>query len=131
MNIRNKSYILFSSLGMIFFSIFGSVLPSSSQTQPNCGRASTTIESNRCERLAYESADRELNSVWRRVISQLNGNEKEDLIDRQLAWIEERDTTCDRETAISIRGSGYRGFLSACLRRVTMERTEILREYLR
>ena len=133
MKFKDNNHILSTSLCFIFASSFGNILSASAQNQPNCVRPSTTIEYNVCARLAYERADRELNTVWRQVISQLGSNEKERLIDRQLAWIEERDSTCDRETEISRRAgaSGYRGFLNDCLRRVTMERTQVLRRYLR
>jgi uncharacterized protein YecT (DUF1311 family) len=103
------------------------------QIQSDCIKRPFTneIERKRCARLAYESSDRELNSVWKQVISQLSGNQKERLIDRQLLWIKERDAICDRETQIKEQGSGYRVFLNTCLRRVTIERTEVLKGYLR
>jgi len=131
MSFKNRNHILITASSILLITGFGNILPSSAQNQPNCTNPNTTIEYNRCARLAYETADRELNSVWQQVISQLSGNQKERLIDRQLAWIEERDSTCDRETADNRGGTGYRGFLSNCLRRVTMERTEFLRGYLR
>ena len=122
---------LFVSLGVMLTCYLGAVLPLSAQEQINCVRPNNGIEQKRCARLAYEKADRELNAVWKEVISELSGNEKERLIDRQLAWIENRDITCDKETEGSRRGSGYRVFLNNCLRRVTTERTEFLRGYLR
>ncbi|BBC25565.1 lysozyme inhibitor LprI family protein [Pseudanabaena sp. ABRG5-3] len=131
MNFINNNKVLPTSLGFMLTCFLGAVLPLSAQERTNCARANSGVEQQRCARLAYEKADRELNSVWKDVISQLSGNEKERLIDRQLAWINERDATCDRETQDNRRGSGYRIFLNSCLRRVTIERTEFLREYLR
>ena len=119
------------SLGLILTCYLGAVLPVSAQDRTNCARGNSGVEQQRCARLAYEKADRELNSVWKEVISELSGNEKERLIDRQLVWIENRDITCDKETEGNRRGSGYRVFLNNCLRRVTTERTEFLRGYLR
>ena len=109
----------------------GAVLPVSAQEQTNCLRPDSGIAERRCARLAYEKADRELNAVWKEVISELSDNEKERLIDRQLTWIENRDIACDKETEDSRRGSGYRVCLNNCLRRVTNERTKFLRGYLR
>ena len=112
----------------------GAVSPLSAQDDTSCVKSMYQVQRQRCARLAYEKSDRELNSVWKKVISQLSGNEKERLIDRQLAWIDERDAICDRETQdsrYSRQGSGYRTFLNSCLRRVTIERTEVLRRYLK
>ena len=127
--LRNKDLLI--SLGAILTCSVGAVLPVSAQEQTNCLRPDSGIAERRCARLAYEKADRELNAVWKEVISELSDNEKERLIDRQLAWIENRDITCDKETEGNRRGSGYRVFLNNCLKRVTTERTEFLRGYLR
>ena len=127
--LRKKDLLI--SLGVMLTCALGAVLPVFAQDRTNCARGNSGVEQKRCARLAYEKADRELNSVWKEVISELNGNEKERLIDRQLAWIENRDITCDKETKGNRRGSGYRVFLNNCLRRVTTERSEFLRGYLR
>ena len=127
--LRNKDLLI--SLGAILACSVGAVLPVSAQEQTNCLRPDSGIAERRCARLAYEKADRELNAVWKEVISELSDNEKERLIDRQLTWIENRDIACDKETEDSRRGSGYRVFLNNCLRRVTNERTKFLRGYLR
>ena len=127
--VRRKN--LFLSLGVMLTCYLGSILPVSAQEQTNCLRPDSGVAERRCARLAYEKSDRQLNAVWKEVILELSGNEKERLIDRQLAWIENRDITCDKETEGNRRGSGYRVFLNNCLRRVTTERTEFLRGYLR
>ena len=131
MNFTNKNKFLLISLGFMLTCFSGAVSPLSAQDNTSCVKPMYQVQMQRCARLAYEKADRELNSVWKEVISQLSGNERERLIDRQLAWIDERDATCDRETQDNRRGSGYRIFLNDCLRRVTIERTEVLRGYLR
>ncbi|MEA5489447.1 MULTISPECIES: lysozyme inhibitor LprI family protein [Pseudanabaena] len=131
MNFTNKNKFLLISLGFMLTCFTQLVSPLSAQDDTSCVKPRYQVQMQRCARLAYEKADRELNSVWKEVISQLSGNEKERLIDRQLAWIDERDATCDRETQNNMRGSGYRIFLNDCLRRVTIERTEVLRGYLR
>jgi uncharacterized protein YecT (DUF1311 family) len=133
MNCINKNKVLLTSLGFMLTCSFGAVLPMSAQNQPNCESPSRTSQATygTCVAVEYERADKKLNSVWKQVISQLSGDAKERLIDRQLAWIDERDAICDRETQDSKRGMGYRIFLNLCLRRVTIERTEVLRGYLR
>lgn len=127
--LRKKDLLI--SLGFILTCSLGTVLPALSQDDTSCLNLSIQVQIQRCARLAYEKADRELNSVWKEVISQLSIDEKERLIDRQLAWIEYRDSTCDDETQVSRGASGYRIFLNNCLRRLTIERTEFLRGYLR
>ncbi len=131
MNFINKNKVLLTSLGFMLSCFSGAVSPLSAQDDTSCVKPRYQVQIQRCARLAYEKADRELNSVWKEVISQLSSNEKERLIDSQLAWIDERDATCDRETRDNRGGSGYRIFLNSCLRRVTVERTEVLRGYLR
>ncbi len=132
--IGNKN-ALFVSLGILFTYSFVNILPVSAQYRLNCESASVTSQAGygTCVGLEYKRADKELNAVWKQVISQMSGDEKERLIDQQLAWIDERDATCDKETR-SIRengGNGYHIFLNLCLRRLTIDRTEILRGYLR
>jgi len=134
MNFTNKNKILLTSLGFMLTCFSGAVSPLSAQDDTSCVKMMTQSQMQRCSRLAYEKSDRELNAVWKKVISQLSGNKKERLIDRQLAWIDERDAICDREMQNSRygrNGSGYQTILNSCLSRVTTERTKFLREYLR
>ncbi len=134
MGFINNKKVLFGSFWGIFAFSFVSILPvSAQQYQLSCDdrRSLSGVQMQTCARLAYEKADGELNLVWKQVISQLSGDAKERLIDRQLAWIEKRDSVCDDETRVNRGGSGYRIFLNDCLRRVTIERTEFLRDYLR
>lgn len=115
-------------------SAFLNILPVASQQHKldcNNPRSMEGVQQQTCARLAYEKADARLNSVWKRVVSRLSGDAKESLIGRQLAWIEKRDSICDDETRVNRGGIGYQIFLNNCLRRVTMERTEVLRGYLR
>lgn len=129
--LRKKDLLI--SFGVMLTCALGAVLPVLAREQTSCVQPQilSVVGQQRCARLAYEKSDRELNSVWKEVIFQLSGNEKERLIDRQLAWIEYRDATCDEETRINRGGNGYRIFLHNCLRKVTIERTKFLRGYLK
>ena len=134
MNFINKNIVLLTSLGFMLTCFWGAVSPLSAQDDTSCVKMITQSQMQRCSRLAYEKSDRELNAVWKKVISQLSGNQKERLIDRQLAWIDERDAICDKEMQNSRYGrdgSAYRTVLNLCLSRVTTERTDVLRGYLR
>ncbi len=134
MNFTNNKKVFFVLWGGMFASAFLNILPVASQQYKldcNKPRSLAGVQQQTCARLAYEKADAELNLVWRRVVLGLSGDAKENLIDRQLVWIEKRDSICDDETRVNRGGSGYRIFLNNCLRRVTMERIEVLRGYLR
>jgi len=129
--IKNKK-VLFASLAGIFACSFVNILPVlAQQYRLNCNNFRSEVQQQTCARLAYEKADGELNLVWKQVISKLSGETKKRLINRQLVWIEKRDSICDEETRVNRRGSGYRIFLNDCLRRETIEQTNFLRDYLR
>ena len=99
------------------------------QAQPvNCQNPTSNVEYKYCARLAYETSDRELNQVYRRITGKMTADEKRILTTAQLAWIRFRDTNCDAEVYRSRGGSGYGGFLSNCLERVTRSRTAELKE---
>ncbi len=60
-----------------------------------------------CARLRYEQADRRLNQVYQQLISKLNGDERQELTNAQLAWIQFRDKNCSFEVYPSRTGTGY------------------------
>lgn len=100
------------------------------QAEPgvNCQNPASNVEYKYCARLAYEASDRELNQVYRRITGKMTADEKRVLTTAQLAWIRFRDTNCDAEVYRSRGGSGYGGFLSNCLERVTRSRTAELKQ---
>ena len=105
---------------------------SSSELPAVCNQPQTQIKINACFITLYKQADRQLNEVYKQVISKLNRREREKLIDEQLLWIQQRDTTCKNEV-ISDRGGGgsnYEHILNSCLARVTKQRTAELERYL-
>jgi uncharacterized protein YecT (DUF1311 family) len=106
------------------------MMPLGAQAEPrvNCQNPSTNVEYKYCARLAYEASDRELNQVYRRITSKMPADEKKVLTTAQLAWIKFRDTNCEAEVYPSRGGSGYGGFLSNCLERVTRARTAELKQ---
>jgi uncharacterized protein YecT (DUF1311 family) len=94
-----------------------------------CAGAETNLEYKVCLAKRYEVADRELNRIYKDVRWQVKGEQRTLLIDAQVAWIQYRDKTCDFETFASRQGSGYSGFMSACLERMTKARSEELQTY--
>jgi uncharacterized protein YecT (DUF1311 family) len=99
------------------------------QPQINCANPTSNIEYKECAYRAYTTSDKKLNQVYRQVVSTLVQKEKQHLIDAQLAWIKYRDSNCDFEIYQSLGGTGYGGFLSNCLERMTNARTKELQNW--
>jgi uncharacterized protein YecT (DUF1311 family) len=95
----------------------------------NCANANSNVEYKECQHRAYAAADRRLNQVYQQIISRLTGVEKQKLINAQLAWIKFRDNNCDFETYGTMKGSGYSGFVSECLERMTNSRIKELENW--
>jgi uncharacterized protein YecT (DUF1311 family) len=133
MNSPNKNLIYrnltaFSLLTIASTSILFNV-NSTLAKNPNCDNAGSNVEYKECQHRAYAAADRKLNQVYQQIISRLSGAEKQKLINAQLTWIKFRDSNCDFEVYGSRRGSGYSGFLSACLERMTDTRIKELADW--
>jgi uncharacterized protein YecT (DUF1311 family) len=119
------------AFGLILAST-GIATPDNTTAQPlNCKNPSSNVEYKECARLAYEQADKRLNQVYRQLTARLSKAERKELTDAQLAWIRFRDTNCSFAVYPSRGGTGYGGFLSECLERLTRQRTTQLEEYLR
>jgi uncharacterized protein YecT (DUF1311 family) len=134
MGLTTKKKVLFSYLGITFASFFVHLLPMTAQSQPDCQLEMDrghSIEYKRCVYLEYQRADNVLNSVWKQVVSQLSKNEKERLIDEQIAWIKESDDICKKENPDWTKSTWVRAALQRCVARVTIQRTRILRGYLK
>lgn len=101
------------------------------ETQINCVNPTSNVEYKECAHGAYQSADKKLNQVYKPIFSRLTGTEKQHLINAQSNWIKFRDANCDFEVYQSRRGTGYSGFLSNCLERMTRARTQELQEWQR
>lgn len=96
----------------------------------NCENPMTTAEITNCILQQYEESDRRLNEVYQQLMSVLSYDERERLIDKQLEWIAYRDETCEEEVGRVRGGTAYSSYLTACLDRVTRQRTAELEEYL-
>ena len=96
----------------------------------DCKKALTTPEMKYCSQQSYQAADRQLNQVYQKVISNLNGEQKEILTAAQQTWIKFRDRNCDFEVYGNRGGTGYEIFRNGCLERLTTQRTKDLQNYL-
>lgn len=98
--------------------------------QFNCSIINSNEGFKQCARVAYEQADRRLNQVYQQLVSKLNSDERQELTNAQLAWIQFRDKNCSFEVYPSRSGTGYLGYLNSCLERMTKERTTELQKAL-
>ena len=97
----------------------------------NCTDPQGTPEINYCAEQAYQAADKLLNANYKKLVATLTDNaEKERLVSAQRAWVSFRDKHCEFETASMRDGTGYSGYLSACLEELTKSRAEALKKLL-
>lgn len=95
-----------------------------------CNQPQTTAQINNCAAALYRESDRRLNEVYKQVISKLNRQEREKLIEEQLAWIQRRDASCKDQGRVGPTGNNYASYRDACLAGQTDKRTAELEKYL-
>ncbi len=99
--------------------------------QPGCDRP-LQAEMNACAADAYAAADAELNAAYRRITARLaNAPGRRSLVEAQRAWIRFRDAECDLATSHNEGGSIRPMMVSFCMERLTRQRTEELKGYMR
>ncbi|MBM4174456.1 MAG: DUF1311 domain-containing protein [Ignavibacteria bacterium] len=93
--------------------------------------AQTQLEINADAYDAYMKADKELNLVYKQVMSALNEQEKASLKSAQKKWISRKESTCKKEANEYEGGSMAPMILNNCLEEKTIQRTKELRAMLR
>lgn len=96
----------------------------------DCDDPQNQVEMNQCAFAAFETADAELNTVYQQLIGRIDKRYVASLRAAQRAWVPFRDAQCDFESMGWEGGSGRPMIQSGCLRRVTEERTLLLRALL-
>lgn len=97
----------------------------------DCDNATTQIDMNICADKDYQTADRKLNDVYRKVMTALgDAGYRAKLKTAEKAWIQYRDTECTFEAAQNEGGSIYPMEYSSCVTRLTGARTKELQTYL-
>lgn len=95
----------------------------SEDTPPiNCKSPKATAEENYCAEKANERANLELNALYKKLRDKLNQNDKDVLAQTERKWVALRDEICDFETQPAENGTGWSGFSSDCLTRLTKNR---------
>jgi uncharacterized protein YecT (DUF1311 family) len=119
--IRTKKF----KIGLVYISALVGLsvsFPASSQTKLNCTNPGSNVEYKACAYQAYQESDKQLNRVYKSIFIKLKGTERTRLIQSQSLWIKFRDANCDFEVYRNRDGTGYGGFLSNCLERMTKTR---------
>ena len=108
--------------------------------QPDCKNQITQLDMNICAHLDFETADKELNAVWKEARAAAKEmDEKYDtnmqgaeaaLLAAQRGWIAYRDGHCELAGWEAHGGSMEPMLVSGCLERLTRERTKQLREFI-
>ncbi len=96
----------------------------------NCVKATTTVEINECTSREAKAADRQLNQVYQQLRPKISTKQRQRLTQAQLEWIKFRDRTCEYEAGEWEGGTGASAAYSACISRVTQQRTADLQRYL-
>ncbi|RIJ12131.1 MULTISPECIES: lysozyme inhibitor LprI family protein [unclassified Pseudomonas] len=99
----------------------------------DCANASDQATMNQCAGQENKAADKELNAVYQQITARLKGEpaSKKLLISAQRAWIGFRDAECEFSASGVKGGSMYPMIYSSCITRVTKDRTEALKQYLK
>ncbi|MFM7156330.1 MAG: lysozyme inhibitor LprI family protein [Bacteroidota bacterium] len=91
--------------------------------------AQTQMEMNDEAHEAYVKADKELNAVYKLLMSKLNEQEKADVKSVQKKWISRKESSCKKMS--DGNGSMSPMILYNCLEEKTLQRTKELRGMLR
>ncbi len=93
-----------------------------------CQTPLSTAEGYQCFTAAYKKTDTELNRLYRRVESAVDGVELIKLKEAQKLWISFRDANCSAEYELYAGGSAGPTVKVACLEEMTRHRREELQE---
>ena len=101
----------------------------SSSSFADCKKPMSQWEMNECADLEYKEADKELNDVYKQLMSKLNASEKEKLKIEQRKWIVFRDDSA-KESILDISGTMASGIYSSSLAHHTKNRIKELKSLL-
>ena len=101
----------------------------SSSSFADCKKPMSQWEMNECAYLEYKEVDKELNDVYKQLMSKLNASEKEKLKIEQRKWIVFSDDSA-RESISDISGTMTSGIYSSSLAHHTKNRIKELKSLL-
>jgi uncharacterized protein YecT (DUF1311 family) len=91
-----------------------------------CASVVVTAELTKCLSDARDVADAKLNSVYKEVLSRLEGADAENLTKTQRLWTQYRDANCSAERDLYEGGTAKYAVHFACLESLTRGRTREL-----
>jgi len=91
-----------------------------------CARVVVTSELADCLSKARATSDKELNSLYQKVLTRLNPSDTQRLTEAQRLWIQYRDANCSAERFLYEGGTALYPAYLACLEAMTRSRTKEL-----
>jgi uncharacterized protein YecT (DUF1311 family) len=88
-----------------------------------CGKASANAAETSCFVTAATAADRDLNHVYKVIVTTVQGDDLLNLKRAQRLWIQFRNSNCSAERALYSGGSAAPMVYYSCLEAVTRHRT--------
>lgn len=119
----------FNMLRLALFTILV-LIGSTSAALATCGDEESQQDINQCAYAEFEAADAELNAAYQELLAKIDENYVPALRAAQRAWLPLRDAECEFESMGWEGGSGRPMIQSACLKRMTEERTKLLHVFL-
>ena len=100
-----------------------------SRAKDPCANAQTQYEMNVCSAEKYKAADAELNRVYNRLVSRLEGDAGQiaKLKTAETSWLKYRDDNCDYVASAYEGGSIKPLIYNTCMEQMTKARTAELR----
>lgn len=92
-----------------------------------CQNVGSGADETACFAATAKKSDAELNELYRRVLTVVDGDELVKLEAAQRLWMRFRDANCDAEHELYLGGSAASMVKLACLEAVTRHRTEELK----
>ncbi len=93
-----------------------------------CPNAVTTLDMAQCFSKAKASSDEKLTALYKRVLSKLDGDDADRLVNVQRVWAEYREANCSAERVLYQGGSAAPVVYVACMEALTKARTEELQQ---
>jgi len=95
----------------------------------DCTTTVNDFELADCAQLEYESADKELNTQYKKAMLKLPSSKRLELKKAQRSWVHQLSKECTEENRESEGGTIWRAEIAWCLKEKTEKRTKIINEW--
>lgn len=114
---------------IFFILIFRAPLGMAQDDGVPCNRNGSQVELNACANRDYQSADKEINEVYKNLLSQLSLNERVALRKDQRKWLKELELECQADAEEYSGGSYWSFAFYKCKAIQTEGRTRVLQNW--